>query len=360
MIQVCTFSRSPLVGRAGRFLRRRQRSSKKDHTSIRIRCLSSSQQQQQLPIQIEKYDSSAAERHRQQQQQQQQHEGLIRRSLIPQDGLTLADFVHPPTQPIQESDVISSSSNNNNNINNGFSNNVHKNNQPLTRTFHIKTYGCQMNVNDSDIVRAILRQHGYQEWQGQYNNDDDNNDEVVIKKNPNQRNKHQNFISTTTTTTTAPSFSPSLSVSVPDIILTNTCAIREKAEEKVWQRLRHLRKHRQPNQIVGVLGCMAERLQSQLLQEDIANLVVGPDQYRQLPQLLDDIVIRQQQQQQQTQKQRHHRPQAINVELSLEETYHDIIPIRDEVSNPFSAFVSIQRGCSNRWYVRQQPTNLVG
>ena len=189
-----------------------------------------------------------------------------------------------------------------------------------------------MNVSDSDIVRAVMLEHGFQELSSVV---DENVQEVLVQKNPNNSR-----------TTTPPT---------PDILLTNTCAIREKAEDKVWQRLRHLRKHRSKHQIVGVLGCMAERLQEQLLQENMADVVVGPDQYRQLPELLQRLIPEQQQQQQQdlernkkTHKRRRQRPQAMNVELSLQETYDDIVPVRDEASNPFSAFVSIQRGCSNR------------
>jgi hypothetical protein len=306
-------SQPAFFGRVGPF-RRHHRRQQPAYINVHIRiqhCLLSTQQH---PVQIEKHHSSSSTKH--------QRQGGIRRSLIPQDGLTLEDFVHqtPPQTESKRDNITSTIS-------------THKTTQQSPRTFHIKTYGCQMNVNDSDIVRAILLQHGYQEWQGQ--------DEVVVKKkNRNKQNDDNNVIPT------------SSSSSIPDIILTNTCAIREKAEDKVWQRLRHLRKQMQQHQIVGVLGCMAERLQSQLLQENMANIVVGPDQYRQLPQLLDDIVSQQQQQQQHPKTLlRRHRPIAMNVELSLEETYDDIVPIRDEASNPFSAFVSIQRGCSNRWYV---------
>lgn len=202
-------------------------------------------------------------------------------------------------------------------------------------TFHIKTYGCQMNVSDSDIVRAVLLEGGYRE-------------------------------ATVPTDVTTTSLSSSMAASSADILLTNTCAIRESAEDKVWQRLRDLRKHKKPHQLVGILGCMAERLQYKLLEENMADLVVGPDQYRQLPQLLEQLTQQQrvdaaadaetlsssdniqQQRRYGRQRPKQKRPQAINVELSLEETYDDIIPVRDEATNPYSAFVSIQRGCSNR------------
>jgi MiaB/RimO family radical SAM methylthiotransferase len=201
--------------------------------------------------------------------------------------------------------------------------NIAKDNPPLT--FHIKTYGCQMNVSDSDIVRAVMLENGYKELSPTATEEVQ---EVIVQQN-------SGHLQAATT---------------PDILLTNTCAIREKAEDKVWQRLRHLRKHRSKKQIVGVLGCMAERLQEKLLAENMADVVVGPDQYRQLPELLQSIVLQQRQQQaaEEQEKRKQQRPQAMNVELSLQETYDDIIPVRDEASNPFSAFVSIQRGCSNR------------
>ena len=268
--------------------------------------------------------------------------------------------------------------------------------QPLG-TFHIKTYGCQMNVSDSDIVRAVLLEHGYAEatmdntntnTHANTNTNTNTNNTSSSKKQQQRRHKKQ-----------SPAAPPE---STADIVLTNTCAIREKAEEKVWQRLRHLRKNKAPHQIVGVLGCMAERLQNKLLEENVADLVVGPDAYRDLPRLLakitgsnntntntntntdtnadnndsgnndnennnDDDNLQQlgqqlvdgipmdletpKQQQQHTNRKKKNkkRPKAINVDLSTSETYDDIIPVRgDEASNPFSAFVSIQRGCSNR------------
>jgi len=163
-------------------------------------------------------------------------------------------------------------------------------------SFHIKTYGCQMNVNDTDIVRAVLLEKGFVE---------------------------------------APSEEKAT------IWLTNTCAIRDKAEQKVVQRLQGLRKRKQQQhskKVVGVLGCMAERLQENLLQEQMADLVVGPDAYRDLPRLLDELLLPE-----------HPISTAMNVQLSLDETYEDIVPVRDASSpTPFSAFVSIQRGCSNR------------
>ena len=84
-------------------------------------------------------------------------------------------------------------------------------------------------------------------------------------------------------------FKEALEESDADIWLTNTCAIRDKAEQKVWQRLRTQRKRKSPHQIVGLLGCMAERLQDELLQENLTDLVVGPDAYRDLPRLLEEL-----------------------------------------------------------------------
>ena len=196
------------------------------------------------------------------------------RRALPEDGLMLGDFVQqqqqqPPLQ--QQSSSI-----------------VHPSNG---KSFHIKTYGCQMNVNDSDIVRAVLLRHGYIE---------------------------------------------AMEETSADIWLTNTCAIRDKAEQKVWQRLRHLKKRQQPHQKVGLLGCMAERLQSSILEKQLADMVVGPDAYRELPHLIQDLY-----------DEENGMEQTINVQLSLEETYQDIVPIRSD-PNSHSAFVSIQRGCSNR------------
>ncbi|KAF0700623.1 Aste57867_8801 [Aphanomyces stellatus] len=167
------------------------------------------------------------------------------------------------------------------------------------RSFHIESYGCQMNSSDSEIVRAILLKNGYV--------DKPSSDEA-------------------------------------DIVLLNTCAIRENAEAKIWRRLEvfkqnkiRARKNKKlglPNQTVGVLGCMAERLKTKLLEADkMVDLVVGPDAYRDLPNLLH--VLSQGAQ-----------DTAVNVQLSLDETYADIAPVRSDDSNP-AAFVSIMRGCNN-------------
>lgn len=154
---------------------------------------------------------------------------------------------------------------------------------------YIETYGCQMNFNDSEIVAAILQEQGY---------------------------------------------GLTTDVSQAQLILINTCAIREKAELTVRKRLQEfksLKKHR-PEVLVGVLGCMAERLRHRLLEEEkLVDLVVGPDAYRSLPALIAEAEGGQ---------------KAVNVLLSREETYADISPIRLN-SNGVTAFVSIMRGCNN-------------
>jgi len=281
---------------------------------------------------------------------------------IPQDGLSLSDFVQQSRRSDDKIPRAAASTE-----------------FPEPRgTFFIKTYGCQMNVSDSDIVRAVLLENGYREATMDDANSSNSTDPAINSNNRNNRKKKK-----------APT-----PESTADIILTNTCAIREKAEEKVWQRLYHLRKNKGKHQIVGVLGCMAERLQTKLLEENVADLVVGPDAYRDLPQLLRQITgdapekhnttnnsesgdngddkqdigsqsiinqtgqsqehqLESQQMERQKPQIREHkknrRPKAINVDLSTIETYDDIMPVRgEEASNPFSAFVSIQRGCSNR------------
>jgi MiaB/RimO family radical SAM methylthiotransferase len=152
-----------------------------------------------------------------------------------------------------------------------------------------------MNVNDSDIVRSLLLESGLRE---------------VSDEN------------------------------AADILLTNTCAIREGAERKVWHRLRDLRSRHKKRKVVGVLGCMAERLKTDLFQDGLADLVVGPDAYRDLPRLVADLIPEEANEQDVV-------GQAVNVQLSLDETYADITPVRRNADD-VSAFVSIQRGCSNR------------
>jgi tRNA-2-methylthio-N6-dimethylallyladenosine synthase len=157
------------------------------------------------------------------------------------------------------------------------------------RRFYIESYGCQMNFSDSEIVASILSGEG---------------------------------------------FGPTRNLDQADLILLNTCSIREKAEQTVRKRLTEFRKlkKQRPSLLIGVLGCMAERLKSRLLEEEkLVDIVVGPDAYRSLPQLIVEADGGQ---------------KAVNVLLSREETYADISPVRLN-SNGISAFVSIMRGCNN-------------
>ena len=161
--------------------------------------------------------------------------------------------------------------------------------QPGRRRFYIESYGCQMNFSDSEIVASILSEAG---------------------------------------------FGATRNMEEADLILVNTCSIREKAEQTVRHRLtafRHLKRER-PGMLIGVLGCMAERLKSKLLEEEkLVDMVVGPDAYRSLPQLVDEAGDGH---------------KAVNVLLSRDETYADISPVRID-SNGVTAFVSIMRGCNN-------------
>jgi tRNA-2-methylthio-N6-dimethylallyladenosine synthase len=158
-----------------------------------------------------------------------------------------------------------------------------------TKKFYIESYGCQMNFSDSEIVASILNNEG---------------------------------------------FGATRNVEEANLILINTCSIREKAEQTVRNRLQHFRgfKKKKPGTLVGVLGCMAERLKAKFLEEEqLVDLVVGPDAYRSLPGLVDEAEGGQ---------------RSVNVLLSREETYADIAPVRLD-SNGVSAFVSIMRGCNN-------------
>jgi tRNA-2-methylthio-N6-dimethylallyladenosine synthase len=155
--------------------------------------------------------------------------------------------------------------------------------------FYIESYGCAMNFADSEVVASILEQNGY----GSTRN-----------------------------------------AEVADLILVNTCSVREKAEQTVRKRLTEFRKLKtiKPGLLVGILGCMAERLKSQLLEEEkLVDIVVGPDAYRSLPDLILEAGTGQ---------------KAVNVILSRDETYGDIAPVRLD-SNGISGFVSIMRGCNN-------------
>ena len=157
------------------------------------------------------------------------------------------------------------------------------------RKLYIESYGCQMNFSDSEIVASILTEHGFQTTRD---------------------------------------------IEEADVIFVNTCSIREKAEQTVRKRLRtfHKLKENKKEMTIGVLGCMAERLKSKFLEEEkLVDIVVGPDAYRDLPNLINTVDDGQ---------------KAVNVQLSKEETYADISPVRLN-SNGVTAFVSIMRGCDN-------------
>jgi tRNA-2-methylthio-N6-dimethylallyladenosine synthase len=157
------------------------------------------------------------------------------------------------------------------------------------KRFYIESYGCQMNFSDSEIVASILNREG---------------------------------------------FGATRNYEEADLVLLNTCSIREKAEQTVRKRLTEFKKLKQnkPGLLIGVLGCMAERLKSKFLEEEqLVDIVVGPDAYRSLPALVEDAETGQ---------------KAVNVLLSRDETYADISPVRLD-SNGVTAFVSIMRGCNN-------------
>ncbi len=157
------------------------------------------------------------------------------------------------------------------------------------KKLYLESFGCQMNLNDSEIVASILSEQGY-------------NTTHLLEE--------------------------------ADLVLVNTCSIREKAEQTVRKRLEKYNavKKINPAMKVGVLGCMAERLKAKFLEEEkIVDLVVGPDAYRDIPHLLEEVKAGR---------------NAVNVLLSKEETYGDVSPVRLN-SNGVSAFVSITRGCDN-------------
>ena len=157
------------------------------------------------------------------------------------------------------------------------------------KKLYLESYGCQMNFSDSEVVASILSGQGYQTTR----NIDD-----------------------------------------ADVILLNTCSIRENAEQRVRNRLTEfkIKKDRNPELVVGILGCMAERLKRNLLDEEkLVDLVAGPDAYRDLPNLIDEVGTGQ---------------KAVNVLLSRDETYADISPVRLDQGG-ISAFVTIMRGCDN-------------
>lgn len=157
------------------------------------------------------------------------------------------------------------------------------------RKVYIESYGCQMNFSDSEIVASILSSNG---------------------------------------------FNTTNQLEEADVVFVNTCSIREKAEQTIRQRLRSFQKakKKKPEMIIGVLGCMAERLKSKFLEEErLVDIVVGPDAYRDLPNLVEQV---------------DEGKKAVNVILSKEETYADISPVR-LLSNGVTAFISITRGCDN-------------
>tara|TARA_Y100000813_G_scaffold1620_1_gene1236 strand:- start:2732 stop:4180 length:1449 start_codon:yes stop_codon:yes gene_type:complete len=158
------------------------------------------------------------------------------------------------------------------------------------KKMYIESYGCQMNFSDSEIVASILTKEG---------------------------------------------FSTTPNIEDADVVFVNTCSIREKAEQTVRNRLKvynAIKKKQNPKMLVGVLGCMAERLKDKFLEEEkLVDIVVGPDAYRDLPNLIDEV---------------HDGRKAVNVILSKEETYAEISPVRLG-GNGITAFVSITRGCDN-------------
>ncbi|MCH2224534.1 MAG: tRNA (N6-isopentenyl adenosine(37)-C2)-methylthiotransferase MiaB [Crocinitomicaceae bacterium] len=160
---------------------------------------------------------------------------------------------------------------------------------PNGKKLYVESYGCAMNFSDSEVVASILSKEGY---------------------------------------------STTRDVEEADVVLINTCSIRENAEQRVRRRLTNFknRKKHQPELVVGILGCMAERLKKNLLEEEkLVDLVAGPDSYRDLPNLIEEVGSGQ---------------KAVNVLLSRDETYADISPIKLDQSGIVS-FVSITRGCDN-------------
>ena len=160
----------------------------------------------------------------------------------------------------------------------------------MNKKLFIKSYGCAMNFSDSEIVASILKKEGY----------------TLCDQIENS-----------------------------DLVLINTCSIREKAEDTVRKRLETINVHKKnkPSMVVGILGCMAERLKDKLLNEEkIVDIVAGPDAYRDLPNLVKNVIYKNE--------------KSINTILSLEETYENIEPVRIN-SNGITAFISIMRGCDN-------------
>ena len=157
---------------------------------------------------------------------------------------------------------------------------------PSRKKVYIETYGCQMNVNDSEVILSILQDNGY-----------------ALTEN----------------------------IEEADVILANTCSIRDNAEQRIWGRIDQfkIQKRKRAGVVIGIVGCMAERLKDELLKA--VDIVAGPDAYRSMPELLNAVTPES--------------PQ-INVLLSHEETYAEISPVRMD-KNGISAFISIMRGCNN-------------
>lgn len=257
------------------------------------------------------------------------------RRKLPDDGVTLSKFIAS-----QQPEISQNEDENLGPVPTSTPLDLYKGEEPLKMKFHLKTYGCQMNVSDSDIIRSILL--------------DEKNNSIQFEETQEEMDA--------------------------DVLLTNTCAIRENAEQKVWHRLKELRAHDSKNplekialvnqeeekptryrkkqankrkRIIGVLGCMAERLKEDMFRDGTADLIVGPDAYRDLPRLINALAPKptgnMEQQDNQGNLKMYEMPQlerALNVELSFDETYADINPVR---ANPddVSAFVSVMRGCNN-------------
>ena len=158
----------------------------------------------------------------------------------------------------------------------------------MDKKIYIETYGCQMNVVDSEVIFSIMAKEGYKR---------------------------------------------TTSMEEADIILANTCSVRDNAEQRIWGRLEVFRKQKEtrPDVIIGIVGCMAERLKDELTKTGKVDLVAGPDTYRTIPEMIKEITP--------------DKP-GINVLLSREETYADILPVRTD-KNGVSAIISIMRGCNN-------------
>ena len=151
-------------------------------------------------------------------------------------------------------------------------------------SFYVETYGCQMNVSDSEVVTSILKSNGY------------------------------TYEST---------------LELADAIIINTCSIRDKAEQTLFNRLHMVQHIKKKGAVIGILGCMAERLKEKLFEHDCVSFIVGPDEYKSLPDIVYDALKGE---------------KVIKIELSTAEAYNDIIP---EYTKGVSAFISITRGCNN-------------